>query len=79
MNKKEFIRLSERMVKEYYNRYVAIYDDKKINMSDIFMLGFCKTESGMRVLIRTKTHDTCTYEVTYDKETDEIHSFIFEK
>lgn len=78
MKKCEFINLSKRMVKEYYNRYSNGPDGFwKIRTSNVIVIDFQDEPDTYRVLLVT-IPETLFYGVTYYKNTDKIHSYIYE-
>lgn len=74
------IRLSKRMVIEYINRYVKkTKDDEKATYKDVHIIGFHDEPEDHRVLIYSPITDDLYYEVTCDKDTDEMHSYIYRR
>lgn len=79
MKKGEFIRISKNMVKEYYNRYINTTGDvKKLTSRDVLVIDFQGAPDIYRILLVTMTPDTLYYGVTYYKDTDKLHSYIYE-
>ena len=75
MKKGEFINVSKRMVKEYFNIYVAGKDGvEKITLRDICVVGFTHIDGNYKILLSTPISDGIYYKVTYDKELDELSS-----
>ena len=80
MKKGEFINVSKRMVKEYFNRYIDNPGDiRKITSKDVVVIDFRDEPNVYRVILVTMTSESLFYGVTYYKDTDEIHSYIYEK
>lgn len=81
MTKEKFISVSKRMVTEYYNRYVTKNNPngEKASMNNISVIGFYNKSGNYRLLLSTPTSDGLYYEVTYDKNTDEINSYAYKK
>lgn len=78
MKKGEFINLSKRMVREYYNRYSNGPDGFwKIRTSNVIVLDFQDEPDIYRILLVT-IPETLFYGVTYYKGEDRIHSYIYE-
>lgn len=78
MKKGEFIRTSKRMVKEYYNRYIAKDYMRKIMVGDIEVIDFVDDKNNYRIILSTLTWDNRFYGVTYNKHSKELHSYIYE-
>ena len=79
MKKGEFINVSKRMVKEYFNKYVAGKDGiEKISLSDVCVVGFSHIDGNYKILLSTPISDGLYYRVTYDKNTDELSSSFVE-
>ena len=76
MKKGEFIYTSKRMVKEYVNRYMEGVD--RISSKDVEVIGFNDEPGSLRILLSTPTSEEF-YGVSYDKETDNLHSYIYKK
>lgn len=75
MNKQDFINVSKRMVKEYFNKYVAEKEGiKELSLSDIYVVGFNSVEGNYKILLSTPVSDGVYYKVTYNKEKDELKS-----
>ena len=79
MKREKFIQTSKNMVKEYFNRYIAIGDIiKTIRKEDIVVFKFYESPENYRVLLVTPETFGFYYGVTYDKSTDKINSYIYE-
>ena len=79
MKKGEFISVSKRMVKEYFNRYVDnTGGSRKITSRDVVVIDFQDEPDAYRILLVTMTPETLFYGVTYYKDTNKIHSYIYE-
>lgn len=76
MKKGEFIYTSKRMVKEYVNRYVEGVEH--ISSKDIQVIGFNEDLTSYRILLTTPTSEEY-YGVSYDKENDNLNSYIYKK
>ena len=76
MDKYDFISVSKRMVKEYYNRYVAGTDDEQIRLRGITVIGFSNTDGNYKIILSTPKSDGVIYKVTYNRDKDEIKSYI---
>lgn len=77
MKKGEFINVSKRMVKEYFNKYVVGKDGiEKISCCDICVVGFSHVDGNYKILLSTPITDDVYYKVIYDKESDELKSTL---
>lgn len=75
MKKGEFINVSKRMVKEYFNIYVAGKDGiETITLRDICVVGFSHIDGNYKILLSTPISDGVYYKVTYNKDSDELYS-----
>ena len=79
MNKEEFVNVSKRMVKEYFNRYIAEDEDEEIRERDIQIIMLGDTPEHYKATLTTPDLENLYYGVTYDKKTKKLHSFIYEK
>ena len=80
MKKGEFITISKRMVKEYFNRYENKTSDiQRITTRDVQVFGFNEDDDKYSILLTTPASDQNFYGVTYSKSTDELHSYIYKK
>ena len=79
MNKEEFINISKRMVKEYFNRYIIDNTDDEIKDSDVQVVIFDDTSDHYKTTLTTPDLENLYYGVTYDKRTQKLYSFIYEK
>lgn len=79
MKKGEFISVSKRMVKEYFNRYLD--KDNRLSSKDIQIIGFNEEENRYGALLIIPDKDvTChqvIYEVVYNIDSDSIQSYIY--
>lgn len=79
MKKGDFISVSKRMVKEHYNRYVAGVNGKeKLKTGDICVVKFRDILGDYLIVLTPDNSDDMYYEVTYDRENDEIESMILD-
>lgn len=76
MDKYDFINVSKRMVKEYYNRYVAKTDEEQIRLRNVHIVGLSDINGDYKIILSTPNFDGTIYKVTYDKIKDEIKSYI---
>lgn len=76
MDKYDFISVSKRMVKEYYNRYVAKTDEEQIRLRNVHVVGLSDINGDYKIILSTPNFDGTIYKVTYDKIKDEIKSHI---
>lgn len=76
MKKGDFIYTSKRMVKEYVNRYIE--GANHISSKDIQVIGFNDDLSNYRILLTAPTSEEY-YGVSYDKENDNLNSYIYKK
>lgn len=80
MKKGEFIRISKRMVKEYFNRYICELNSvKKISVNDVEVVGFSNESDSYRLILQTPDSDDLYYGVTYNKDTDTLYSYTYKK
>ena len=79
MNKEEFVNISKRMVKEYFNRYILDDDDYELKEQDIQVIMLGDTDECYKITLTTPDLENLYYGVTYDKKTKKLHSFIYEK
>lgn len=79
MKKGEFLNISKRMVKEYFDRYVQKGDIQTIKASDIEVIGFNEDDDNYRAILITPGSDELYYGTTYYKQTDKIHSYVYKK
>ena len=80
MKKGEFISVSKRMVAEYLNRFDKSENvNQKITIRDVCVVGFHCTPDHLRILLSVPTSDEFYYEVVYDKHTNGLHSYIYNK
>lgn len=78
MDTKEFVDLGQRMVVEYYNRYVN--KRKKINKENVEIRNlYIDSDDKMEVSFMTNTeYDKNIYNVVYEPFLKEIHSYLTE-
>lgn len=79
MNKEEFLNVSKRMVKEYFNRYIVDDEDDEIRDEDVQVVIFDDTSDSYKATLTTPDLDNLYYGVTYDKNKKQLYSFIYEK
>lgn len=80
MKKGEFLSISKRMVKEYFDRYVENKGDiQTIKVSDVEVIGFDEDDDNYRAILITPGSDELYYGTTYYKETDKLHSYVYKK
>lgn len=79
MNKEEFVNVSKRMVKEYFNRYIIDNEDEEIRENDIQVISLGDTPEQYKITLTTPDLENLYYGITYDKNTKKLHSFIYEK
>lgn len=79
MNKEEFVNVSKRMVKEYFNRYIIDDEDEEIREQDVQIISLGDTDEYYKITLTTPDLENLYYGVTYDKATKKLHSFIYEK
>lgn len=78
MKKEEFIDVSERMVKEYFNRYVVPTNNfQKITVEDVEILAFEEKPDSYKTILTVPNTDDTVYGVTYDKTANKVHSYIY--
>lgn len=78
IRKEDFIAVSKNMVIEFYNLFID-KTNEKILISDLNVIGFHETPECYRILIETPTEDGLIYEVVYDIENGEFHSYTYRK
>ena len=78
MNTKEFVDLGQRMVVEYYNRYVN--KRKKINKENVEIRNlYIDSDDKIEVSFVTNTeYDKNIYNIVYEPFLKEIHSYLTE-
>lgn len=80
MTQGKIISLSKRMVKEHFNRHVVRTDDvKKITVKDVNVMNFEDKPDSYKLILSVLDVDKLYYGITYDKNKDEVHSYIYEK
>lgn len=80
MKKGEFIRVSKRMVKEYYNRYVAVREEiPKITRTNVVLIDYEECSEYFRAILITTESEGNHYGVTYDRKANELYSYIYKK
>lgn len=79
MKKGEFLNISKRMVKEYFDRYVQKGDIQTLKVSDVEVIGFDEDDDNYRAILITPDSDELYYGTTYYKETDKMHSYVYKK
>lgn len=77
MKKREFISISKRMVKEYYNRFIAKNGIQKITRDNVETIQYEETNCSLKAILITHTDDEILYGVTYDKALDRLNSYIY--
>lgn len=78
MEKGEFITVSKRMVREYFNRYVKEVGARNIVLNDVRVIDFRDRTDNYKVLLTTWTSDLY-FGVTYYKDTNKIRSYMYKK
>ena len=74
----DFIFMAKRMVREYFNRYVCESEENKIvNIKEITTIKFYNTLESYKILLSTPGADKMLYEVSYNKNTNEIQSHAY--
>lgn len=73
MNKEDFIDVSKRMVKEYLSRYLG----EEINIDDVQLIKFHDEPSIYKTLLIAPYSDEIYYEVVYDKDSEQLRSYIY--
>lgn len=80
MKKSEIIDVSKRMVKEYYNRYIAEPKGiEKITSKDVRIVTFNDNPYKCQLILATATDDDLHYGVSYNKRKKEMNSYIYKK
>lgn len=79
MKKGEFLNISKRMVKEYFDRYVRKGNVQTIKVSEVEVIGYDEDDNNYRAILITPGSDELYYGTTYYKETGKIHSYIYKK
>lgn len=77
IRKADFISVSKNMVTEFYNLFID--QNEKISIKDVKVVGFHETPDCYRILIETPTEDGLIYEIIYDTENEELHSYTYKK
>lgn len=78
IRKEDFISVSKNMVTEFYNLFLD-QTNEKLSINDLRVVGFHDTPDCLRILIETPTDDGLIYEVIYDTENGELHSYTYRK
>lgn len=80
MKKGEFLNISKRMVKEYFDRYIQEKGDiQTIKASEVEVIGFSEDDDNYRAILIAPGSDELYYGTTYYKNTDKLHSYIYTK
>lgn len=75
MKKGEFINISKRMVKEYFNRYVD--KENTIKRRHVLIHECTEYNNTYSVILKILGRDKTFYGVTYHKDTNEFDSYIY--
>lgn len=75
MKKREFIDVAKRMVKEYFR----LYQNKKIVLTDISIIGYRDNSNYLWVLLSVDDPTSGRYEVVYHKNTGQMSSNMYKK
>ena len=73
----EFIAKAKKLVKEYAIEHIDKTD--KVPVFDVFVVWSCYILGYQKALISTTLHDGMYYEVTYNREKNEIYFDAYKK
>lgn len=70
---------AKKIVVDYYNEHVEKTDNKKLTISEVFVVWFSKTLQNWKALISTTISDGMYYEVTYNGDKKETYLDAYKK
>lgn len=73
MEDKEFMEKATDMVIESYNELVEVTDHYHLKENDVYIVWMCSILGNNKALLSTTVPDGMYYEVTYNKEKDELY------
>lgn len=79
MTYSQFIKMSLRMVIEYYNRYVAVESRTIVSEEDIYIEHSSNQIAKFVVIMCVMGEEDSKYVVQYDKKTKKIDSYLTKK
>ena len=79
MGSKEFLKLSKRIVVDYFNSHVDKTDEKQITEDDVFVVWGCKTLQNNKSLLSTTVSDGMYYEITHNGDKQETYVDAYKK
>ena len=79
MTNKEFIKIAQEQVVEYFNSHVDKTDNKTITINDVFVVWDCYILGHQKALLSTTVSDGMYYEITYNSNKHEMYFDAYKK
>ena len=79
MGSKEFMKLSKRIVVDYFNSHADKTDGKQITEDDVFVVWSCKALQNNKALLSTTVSDGMYYEITHNGDKQETYVDAYKK
>src|SRR5262245_53195877 len=67
------------MVMDWANAHLDVTDSKRIQLSDVYVVWFCKTLQNWKALLSTTLTDGMYYEVTFDGDNNKAYLDAYKK
>lgn len=78
MTDEQMLNMAKRVVHNYFNNHRDV-TDPPLEMSDIFIVWFCKTLQNWKALVSTNVRDGIYYEVTHNGDKRETYLDVYKK
>lgn len=79
MGSQEFLNICKSKVTEYFNGHVDKTDGKQLEVSDVYVVWYCKTLQNHKALLSTPVSDGMYYELTYNGDKRELYLDAYKK
>ena len=79
MTNKEFIKIAQEQVVEYFNSHVDKTDNKTMETNDVFVVWDCCILGHQKALLSTTVPDGMYYEITYNSNKHEMYFDVYKK
>lgn len=79
MGSQEFLNICKAKVADYFNSHVDKTDGKKLGVSEVYVVWYCKTLQNHKALLSTPVSDGMYYELTYNGDKCELYLDAYKK
>lgn len=75
----QFINKSKQIVLEYAKAHIDLTDNISISIDDVYVVWSCFILGNQKALLSTTLPDGCYYELTYDRDKNQIYFDTYKK